>query len=174
MLRLIFIEVVAPLLIFLLVSMILVLAVKEFCSFSREKGRGELLPPSPRRALYTIYIKKYIYIYIPIYIYMYYLTNCFFWGNNLQNLGCRVKISIFYKLLQTENYVKRKKCDKHLPPVQSITHLCNKFLLSISFYQISYGTTKPFIWRGGATIPSNKYGALKKCCPASATHIVHP
>ena len=68
----------------------------------------------------------------------------------------------------------KKKCNKCLPPVQSITHLCNKFLLSVSFYQVSYGTNKPFIWRDGATIPSNKYGALKKCCPASATHIVHP
>ena len=72
-----------------------------------------------------------------------------------------IYISIYYKLLQTENYVKRKKCEKDLPPAQSTNHLCNKFLLSISFYQISYGTTKPFIWRDGATISSNKYGTLK-------------
>ena len=77
------------------------------------------LSPSLGRALYTIYFKKMFGLH--------YLTNCFFWAKNFQNLGWRVKISVFYKLLETKNYVKRKKRDKHLRPVQSITHLCNKF-----------------------------------------------
>ena len=164
----------------MLVSIILVLAVRDFCSFSRKEGGGVCSIPPHQGEPFIQYISKSVYIYIWVrqpskkYLVCIIWPTVFWGANNLQNLGFRVRISIYYKLLQTKNYVKRKKCDKHLPPVQSITHLCNKFLLSISFYQISYGTTKPFIWRGGATIPSNKYGALKKCCPASATHIVHP
>ena len=115
------------------------------------------------RAVYNIFQKAYIYIYIqretewirqPSKKYLVFITwpTFFFWDKNFQNLGWRVRISIYYKLLQTENHVKRKKWDKHLPPVQSIIHLCNKFLLFISFYPISYGTTKSFIWWDGATI----------------------
>ena len=98
------------LLIFLLVSMILVLTVKGIFVVSLEKNRGGegvvLHPPSPGRALYIniqsgwgSHLKNILFA-SP--------ANCFFWANNLQNLGCMVRISIYYMLLQTENYVKRK------------------------------------------------------------------
>ena len=98
------------LLIFLLVSMILVLTVKGIFVVSLEKNRGGGGggAPSPLTRESPLYkhtewvrqpSKKYFFA-SP--------ANCFFWANNLQNLGCMVRISIYYMLLQTENYVKRK------------------------------------------------------------------
>ena len=70
----------------------------------------------------------------------------FLWTKNLQNLGPRVRrVRGLQAFRNQELCQEKKKIDKHLPPVQNITHTCNKVLLSISFYPFSYGMTKPFI-----------------------------
>ena len=40
----------------------------------------------------------------------------------------------YYTPLKPQNYVERKKCNKHFPPVQQILHLNGKFLFLTIFF----------------------------------------
>ena len=61
-----------------------------------------------------------------------------------QNLSWRVGKFKYYKPLKTQNNVKRKSYDKHLPLIHQTIHLCClcQFLLPISFNTFS---SKPII-----------------------------